>query len=113
MAPLIKSINYMRRVGNQDIYLYSWDYDRSDQATFWVQLGALRYLELPLSENTFIIPQFNLTTNDNAVRTELYLVNAANFASFFNPTPANYSRTARWLTAGMMIATSVSMLIQQ
>lgn len=99
IAPLIKSTTYMRRTGNQGVYLYSWDYDRRDQGTFWVPLGAVRYLENALLESFFIVPQFTFTANDNTVRS-VFGDLATNFARFFNPTPANYTRTPQWLCAG-------------
>lgn len=99
MAPLIKSLSYMRRTSNLAVYLYSWDYDGADIASFWATIGAARYLELALLTNYFPTPGVTTTTDDNTIMSTFGDL-TTNFARFFNPTPADYTRINQWLTYG-------------
>lgn len=97
MAPVYKTVNFMRSQGNSQVFLYSFDYSRDSEGAYWQAVGATRYLDIDLLEN--FGGTFTFNANDNTVR-DLFSDFLTNFAKFQNPTPPNYTRTVTWNNYG-------------
>lgn len=97
MAPVYKTVTFLRNQGNSQVFMYSFDYDRRASGPYWEASGAFRYLDIDLVEN-FSTTQFVFDPNDTYMR-DLFSELLTNFAKFHNPTPSNYTK-AHWTTFG-------------